>query len=542
MTSTSTLCYIISANCGDVADFRSLCAATGGQWFLYGTGLDLVLDRIVDDFAEFESISITVTNTSGATIAPLYVQLIPDTCITIDVPGLAVQSVPSLPAGGSASFTWDITEIPHCNGWGDCFFISAWGGGHTDSLAGCFFIEDCGCPGPEAVIIEPVCGIITACTHQQIIIEIRSYLPVNTSSIRLNVNGSILTITSPGMSYDPATRRLTYTPPSPWTHGSTVNFTLTQAEDITGCAMTYTNSCNFIVDIRPPEVTGWGFSPACGSAVTGSTIISFNGWARDDPAGMTLFDELSSTSGLSGLVGSFTAVYLTMNGIPYIGFPGIGYELITPHIGFPLGRMDTTRGTLSSGMSPGPFAAITNFTMTNIICTTLPGYPSCGPEDWRISLSCPASTIQAWALGARNVEFCVHFKDLVESRYCGPNDTSFCCNYVFPTGCPQAVTSIICPYPCGGWTSCENQFMEFSIADTSGTASDTMRVHFTVNINRLSRPDTRFIVSEPSPYSWFTGTTGSRRAFVGNFPWSDGDTVTIRLDSLYTTDGCVTRP
>ncbi|MFP4458724.1 MAG: vWA domain-containing protein [Candidatus Zixiibacteriota bacterium] len=528
----------------DWEDFEEVCISTGGQFFDYETeDLDDVLDRIADDFADFESVSIDVQNLSGETLDPIYAEISPLACITLDSP--AEMSDGPIADGGMASFTWDITEIPHCNDYDDCFWITVWSGSYRDSIVGCLFIEDCGCPGPEAEIIEPPrCGFMTACEYQEIVVQFESFLQIDPSTIILRVNGTDYPITDPQMSYDPGSKQLTFTPSTPWGHDVEVTFQLTEAADISGCELIYSDDCNFFTDFEPPLPLDVTWDPPCGSAVTETDIISFSCTAYDDPAGMTVIDDLSpdDVTDITDFIGSIVAVGIRFNGIPYVGVAGLGYYTIFPHIGWPPGEMDTSSVTeISDGTSAGPFTAITDFHMINIACMSMAGYPDCGPEDWEISASFPASVAQEWALGAADIEICFDLRDLVSPDYCGPNDTSLCCTYHLPSGCVPGYAEILCPMPCGEFTSCEEQFMQFGLYDTTGASIDTMRAYFTAEVHHSSGGVDTYNIFEPSDNVYFTGSGSSVEAFV-SMPWEDGDSVWISLDSFYTTAGCRTIP
>ncbi len=84
--------------------------------------------------------------------------------------------------------------------------------------------------------------------------------------------------------------------------------------------------------------------------------------------------------------------------------------------------------------------------------------------------------------------------------------------------------------------------MTFGLQDTSGVNIDTSRVYFTVEVHHAGGGVDTYSVNEPSPYSWFTPPALDVTATVGGFPWTDGDSVWVRLDSFFNEDGCRTIP
>jgi len=109
------------------------------------------------------------------------------------------------------------------------------------------------------------------------------------------------------------------------------------------------------------------------------------------------------------------------------------------------------------------------------------------------------------------------------------------------TPCPPAETWIICPLPCGSFSSCSTQTMIFGIRDTTGVAIDTNRVYFTViDVHPDGSADTTLLF-EPSSLIAFSGWASNITVTVSG-SWANGDSVHISLDSLYNADGCLTTP
>ena len=528
----------------DSLNYNIYCDTTGGQGFEFSTDISDVLDIIVDAIAEFVTIDIWIENTTGAPL-DITVEVDPEECIEVADSSDTIQTA-TIPAEATHHFRWWINEVEGCSGYGECFFIRMWTATERDSVVGCLFVENCGCPGPVATVIHPVCGVLTACEYQHIIVKIESWLPVDPASIRLNINGTNYSLSDEGMSYDPATRLLRYDPPTPWPNDFEVQFYVSQAWDVTGCNLRYSQHCSFHTDQEPPVVEDWGFSPACGSTIEDTDSIRFHAYAHDEIAGMTIFDNLDTLATIEELMAIFTSMYMTINGgvIPGGGVPGIGAEFVFMHnsISWPIECVIDTPIV----MPPTPGVPFENFyiirTACNDVLDLLGLCPGCPEHDWYLNFAEEAGAIRALVGDPASLEICFHFQDLVSSDYCGPNDTVLCCTYYFEGGCVPAVAEIVCPYPCGEYSSCEEQEMIFSIRDTAGVNIDTSRVYFTVQVtNPFTGADSTFQLHPPSPYISFSGG-GTSYTVTVSMPYTDADSVTITLDSLYNEDGCLTIP
>jgi len=429
ITSWGGMVYVLSDDCGDVDDFRDYCTVSGGMWFDYSSSsLTDVFDQIVDDIADVVEIDITVTNTSGGAIDPMTATLVPDFCITVgDSPN--PQPYGPVANGANHTFVWDITEIPGCAGWGDCFIIRVEGGGYIDSIVGCLWVEDCGCPGPEVEIICPeYSGRWSACDYQQIELRYTGYMGVDPNSLCIQVEGTTHCY--------PASSNLTWTPsgdggvltftPSPpgWTHLSEINVIATAGEDLTNCPMRFFPESDFNVDLEPPHVGWWehhdatiwppsppwrewhdgsvAWSPSCGDTLSDTDHITISALVYDDGVGLTPMDlwlsELSSIPviDLGTLWSSLTSLNITVNGIPFI--PGA-----------PI---------------PGSLNRNVDFDLTYILSGDQFG-------GWLIDASIRADS--AFILGLFNpeMEICLEAHDLVAAEGCMPceNDTEWCCTF-----------------------------------------------------------------------------------------------------------------
>ncbi len=110
--------------------------------------------------------------------------------------------------------------------------------------------------GPRAHVIEPIDldsdGIVTsACDCQPIIIGIFDEDGIDTTTIQLEVEGTIYDISSIELSWEDSI--LTFTPSAPcWSHGDTIDYTLLAVNDLLGVALGMPVSGSFIADYEPP--------------------------------------------------------------------------------------------------------------------------------------------------------------------------------------------------------------------------------------------------------------------------------------------------
>jgi hypothetical protein len=168
------------------------------------------------------------------------------------------------------------------------------------------------------------------------------------TSIRVTVNG--VSYTYPDhLTFIGGT--LTFTPTVPWVHGSTVTFTINEALDDEGCPMFGGPTCQFTVDLRPPDLTS--ITPECSILLTDSL---FRGeWAiTEDIAGIDILNS-----------------YFTVNGVPF--YMGTSY-------------VDFTGGTFSGVFSlEGTFRQLGFLAYDSVVvCLHVQDrVPSsfCGPND-----------------------------------------------------------------------------------------------------------------------------------------------------------------
>ncbi|MBN2541892.1 gliding motility-associated C-terminal domain-containing protein [bacterium] len=120
--------------------------------------------------------------------------------------------------------------------------------------------------GPIGHIIEPDSGTYSACNDQRIIIMVQDPDEVLDTTIQLQVNGRIYTVSDPELNYDHDS--LIFTPSTLWTDGELVEVCLLEAMDRLYNLLEAAPLCwSFNIDLTPPVV--WDVSP-----VPGSTLIT----------------------------------------------------------------------------------------------------------------------------------------------------------------------------------------------------------------------------------------------------------------------------
>ncbi len=114
--------------------------------------------------------------------------------------------------------------------------------------------------------------------------------------------------------------------------------------------------------------------------------------------------------------------------------------------------------------------------------------------------------------------------------------------FPIPCECESISAQWICPVPCFSFTACSTQVMQV-VLWTDSTAIDTSRVFFTVDYG--AGPFAVWEEAYPANLSF--ACLGSSPPYcdsvfaeLSGFPWPDGATVTITLDSAFTVDGCRT--
>ena len=332
--------------------YRNTATSSGGHWYSLGTSWGTIFDDVVALIDTFEVINFCVTNNSGTTINPATATVYPGACIS--VLSSNPQNYGPWYNGEEHCFVWRINTIEGCTGVDACFTATVSGGGFADTATGCVFLEDCDCPGPDAEPVCPPCDYpFVACPYQEITIHLWDEDSwVNTSTITLNINGVDYHFPD-HLSY--ASEILTFTPDTPWAHGTTVHYTLSGAQDGMGCPMISSIDCGFIVDLRPPQITNW--QPPCGIQLEDSLNVSFD--ISDDVSGINLANT-----------------YFTVNGTmyngasPYVSYSG-GYDAGT----------FTLSGSLDDfGLGTAESVVVCFYAEDNVPAN-MDGCNLCGPND-----------------------------------------------------------------------------------------------------------------------------------------------------------------
>ncbi|MCD6097488.1 gliding motility-associated C-terminal domain-containing protein [bacterium] len=118
---------------------------------------------------------------------------------------------------------------------------------------------------PEAEIIEPFIGAITACDDQGIILLITSENGVDTSSIIFVVSADTSRCYDDNLTYDFSTGELIFSPIESYTDGDSISFCLIKLADTLGHMLLSPVCGQFIVDLTPPAV--YSNSPEWGDIV-----------------------------------------------------------------------------------------------------------------------------------------------------------------------------------------------------------------------------------------------------------------------------------
>ena len=213
--------------------------------------------------------------------------------------GLDTSSVFAIFGGGSYDISHPALEFSSgllnfhpgstsvSGGWNDCDSIcisvadlTELCGANIDTA--CFSITVIFGP-PDAALIEPPNGAISACEYQPVIYAVSDSEGVDHSRATMIVNSVRYDLADPELSYRGDT--LIFEPASPWNHGDTTFATLAEFYDIHDTPNAETLDVHFISDLRPPEVAMT--SPVSGSVVEDSREEVYLS-LRDAPAGVDL--------------------------------------------------------------------------------------------------------------------------------------------------------------------------------------------------------------------------------------------------------------
>ena len=217
------------------------------------------------------NLDLTVINTGSRNASNVQAEVIGlPWPLQLNSPNPQYTSPSNIPVSGvgTVTFNMSITDIFAAMGNSYTFDVrvtSSTPGIPSNTVEVTLNIPNCSTNGPIASMIRPSpCGGITTCANQDIQIQITGDYGVDPSTIVLEVN-TFNHFVGDGQTFwsDPF---LTFQPAFPWDDGEWVNFTLHQAFDTTGCPLQSPLTCNFQVDLSPPEVSDP--IPANGEVVT----------------------------------------------------------------------------------------------------------------------------------------------------------------------------------------------------------------------------------------------------------------------------------
>jgi hypothetical protein len=283
--------------------YQYFCHLSGGKWYnLSTTSWATIFADVAALINTYEAVMIDVTNTTGGLINPVTAFINPGACISI----LSSNPVSApIAAGASHRFQWQVDYDGTCSGSDLCFTITVSGGGHADTAFGCIYMEDCQCAGPVPVTITPSpCGIWTACEYQEIVIELTDDdVGTNPYSIQLMVD-SVLYSYPTFMTWTPISTtvgRLTFTPPTPWVHGTCVDWWIVRADDWNGCRVAGNGYCSFCVDLEPPAEIDW--TPLCGTILE-DTMVFIDIGIEDFESGINILSLYFTVNGTAFSLGA----------------------------------------------------------------------------------------------------------------------------------------------------------------------------------------------------------------------------------------------
>ncbi|MCK5832381.1 hypothetical protein KAH81_01800 [bacterium] len=166
-------------------------------------------------------------------------------------------------------------------------------------------MEDCQCAGPVPTAVSPLpCGVWSACDYQQVVIEfVDDDVGTNPATIQIMVD-SVLYSYPTYMTWTPISTtvgRLTFTPPTPWTHGECVDYWVVRADDWNGCPKTGDAYCWFCMDLEPPEEVDW--TPDCGIFLD-DTILDVSISIQDFESGINILGLSFTVNGVTYPLGA----------------------------------------------------------------------------------------------------------------------------------------------------------------------------------------------------------------------------------------------
>ncbi len=135
--------------------------------------------------------------------------------------------------------------------------------------------------GPVAQLVFPDSGAFFGCRSGTLMITITDNFAVDTTSIRLSVDGITYSLSHSELWFSGDT--LYFTPSTPFEHGDTIVIQLTNANDLAGNTLTSGGPWNIIIDLEGPEITS--IVPPSGSFLI-STSDTITATIEDSGAGV----------------------------------------------------------------------------------------------------------------------------------------------------------------------------------------------------------------------------------------------------------------
>ncbi len=435
------------------AYYDSLATDSGGASYPLSTSWSVILDDVIALLSTWEAINANITNNTGTTCA-LNALLIPNNLACLSILSSNPIIAPVASPGGNWNISWRVenSDDPSCGASDRCFYIRLWGcGGEEDTLYGCTTDDSCRCVGPDAEVTYPLILPSGDCG-------------VMSACEYQEVQWRIWNADPLAAPIDPTTIQIT----------------------VDGVTYNYPDHMTYIGDILT-------FTP---------TVP----WEHGD------------------MVEFYLDQVLTIEGCPMFGRPGCWFmvdlhppellEPISPECGILLEDTNFVAQWNIADDIAGIDIMNSYFTVNGV-----PFYPGTEHVDFTGSTSAGLFTIEGTfgELGfyaAESVVVCLEVADQVESDFCGPNDTTYCCTW-YLNNPPYAYFV----YPgLDSITACNPDSILLVIADPDGPIDPSSVIlsvdglWVDVSMDVLSYVDS-FLVFTP-PYADY---------------WSDGDTVRCEL-------------
>ncbi|MFP4458829.1 MAG: gliding motility-associated C-terminal domain-containing protein [Candidatus Zixiibacteriota bacterium] len=460
--STGTVVFF-AHDCSDAgasAWYTSVAEDSGGESYSLSTPWSAILDDVVDLLNTWEAINAHIVNNTGVTCA-VNAMLMPIDPSCIGIESTNPVTGSSVSPGGDWHLGWHVDIDSSCTGASRCFNIRLWGcGGEEDTIFGCTTDDSCRCVGPEAEVTSP---LLTGGDCGVI-----SACEYQTVQWRIWTSGpdaepvdpSTIEITVDGVTYN-YPDHMTYV-------GEYLTFTPT-------VPWTHGQRVDFSLDnVLSMDGCPMFGGPSCHFFVDLeppellADITPECGIHLDDTMYSGLWEIADDLAGIDAL-----DAYFTVNGDPfYMGSPYVDFT-----------------GTEDAG----------TFSLTGTFR-------------------------ELGFLGEDSVNVCLNVGDLVESEYCGPNDTTYCCVY-YLNNPPYAYFV----YPgLDSITACnpDSIVLHFwdpdDAIDPNSLLLEVDGIPYTVMSDELSyHDDSVFVFMPPFPDYFTSGDTIECVITAGSDPWGE---------------------